>query len=305
MKDKSRFLSSVIVSLLAGFIYLIAGENLPVNIQSSVRAILSSNAPDMYLTTECFPFYEISKNSAPKISKNNSKFYINDNESEDLQYSGLISGDQATFVRPLPDKNIDFASELNKLINVGKEDCDRTDIDKIVSSEGNNILSCNEFQIADAERNFKREERINKQSIESILEYDEGNGFKLNYISGNSSEKSENCEIEILNSHFDESITDIQILVSENCNKNISRNRNSNKNFNIYRNSNVNQDCKNNKISKVNKILIKIPEVNVITHSDEYNEIQVECESFNDEAYEDYDNSSEDTDYNSLDTDPM
>ncbi|HMQ68449.1 MAG TPA: hypothetical protein PKA90_04440 [Ignavibacteria bacterium] len=316
MKDKSRFLSSVIVSFLAGFIYLIAGENLPVNIQSSVKAILSSNAPDMYLTTECFPFYEISKKSAPKISKNNLNFYLHENEFDHDQYSEMNSVDQATFVRPLPDKNIDFTSELNKLINVGKEDFNGTD--NIVNSGNNKILSCNEFQIADAERNFKRNDRINKQGIENILAYDAGNGFRINYVTENSSE-SGNCEVEILNSHFDESITDIQILVSENCNKvkiknkNKNKDKNTNRNFNVNWNNNVNQNCTTNKISGVNKIRINLPVTKVKANSEEYDEdyedydVSVECDSYNDDEDEDCDRRSEDVEYNnnSIDLDPM
>lgn len=289
MKDKSRIISSVIVSLLAGFIYLLSGNDIPVNIQSSVKAVLSSNEPDMYLTAECFPFYEISNKSDRKVSINNSSFYLKRNKTGDKQYSEINSGDQAKFVRPLPDKNIDFTSELNKLINSETNDVYAKNIDH---SGNSTILSCNEFQIADAERNFKRNDRVHKQNIEFNLKYDDGNGFVYNYLTEKLPKENSNCDIQIINS------TSGIIAMSPDFQIKVKANSNCNENVNVNRNSVVHENCNRNKVTVVSKIEGKIYKLLVNSDNDENDEIY--DERFDERYDEEYDaqyNENIDEDY--------
>ncbi len=76
MKDKSRFVSSVIVSLLAGFIYYQFGHGIEENLQSSIKAVLSPNDMEQYLSPDCQPFNTITNKSDAKLNKKKSKYFI-------------------------------------------------------------------------------------------------------------------------------------------------------------------------------------------------------------------------------------
>lgn len=118
--EKPGILSSVIVSLLAGFIYYQFGNDLQVTLEKSYKAVLS------YSDSEIFgPFNSLSLSSADEISDNKSGknkksgFYFKKRNTEillDDEYSVLLNKNQAKLQRSLPDKNIDFTSELNNLI---------------------------------------------------------------------------------------------------------------------------------------------------------------------------------------------
>lgn len=296
MKDKSRFVSSVIVSLLAGFIYLLSLENVPLNIQSSVKGILSYNEPEKYLTTDYFPFHEISKNSGPKFQKNKTAFYLSKKKSGDKELTQSVSVKQASFEKALPDRNIDFTSELEKLIKNKSENYSDTYSNQSVNSGKNKILSCNENQIADAERNFKRTEKISKEYIEFNLKYDEGNGFYYNFLTDEIAPGKDDCEIQIINSNSVEtgSVSDFKTNVNSNCNKN----------FNVKWNHTADQDNQRNKkvVVKTDKIKIKVKKIVVRTNDKDCNEKQdSEYESPEDEenleSYEinSNENSEEDT----------
>lgn len=228
MKDKSRFLSSVIVSLLAGFIYLLAGENIPVNIKSSVKAILSNNGPDQYLTTDCFPFYELTKNSGSEKIKTSSRFYLNKNEIGNFELSEVVSVNQARFIIPTPDKNIDFTSELHKLINNKKEDVTETDLSNFINNDEEKSQSCNELQIAEYRRNFNSSDRINKFNVKiNSDEEDEYENEVENYT-------DEDIESDL---HETDSDSDCSFSISNSCNdkskvtgnKSVKINKNRNK----------------------------------------------------------------------------
>lgn len=74
MKDKSRFLSSVIVSLLAGFIYYLFGLNISDNVERSIKAVLSSNDTEEYMTQDFMPLNPEVCSSLTGSFKNNIKF---------------------------------------------------------------------------------------------------------------------------------------------------------------------------------------------------------------------------------------
>jgi hypothetical protein len=249
MKDKSRFLSSVIVSLLAGFIYLLAGEDLPVNIQSSVKAILSNNGPDKYLNTDCFPFYELSKNTGSDNSKNYSKFYLKNSETESNVFTEIVSVNQAKFIRPTPDKNIDFTSELQKLIHKNTEDITEPDLSDFINTTEFNDQSCNELQVAEDKGNFINTERIYKNSIKIYSAEEDKN--EEEEICINTDEENE-CDIQIFNSD-----SDCSLSITNNCNKNTKVNKSA-KIINNNNNLNNRQKVISSVKSKGNKTFVKV-----------------------------------------------
>ena len=115
MKDKSRFISSVIVSLLAGFIYYQFGHGIEEKLQSSIKAVLSSNDVEQYLSPDCQPFNNIIAKSDAKLNKKKSKYFIKKrNVIEFKTKSETIPGDelfssyiskQAKFQKSSADKN--------------------------------------------------------------------------------------------------------------------------------------------------------------------------------------------------------
>lgn len=124
--EKSGILSSVIVSLLAGFIYYQFGNDIQVTLERSYKAALS------YSDSEIFgPFYSQSlysqiRNSDKKNQiKVRSGFFIKKNGIADVEdvkkYSSLTNKNQAKFQRSVPDMNIDFTTELNNLIKKNQQ----------------------------------------------------------------------------------------------------------------------------------------------------------------------------------------
>lgn len=127
MKDKSRLLSSVIVSLMAGFIYYQFGDNLQEKFQS-FRAVLSSNDMELYMPQECESFNSLVAKSDSKSKTKKSKFYIKKNYKNTIEFKNknvsvpgeelvadFIANNQARFDRPQPSKKIDFTAELENL----------------------------------------------------------------------------------------------------------------------------------------------------------------------------------------------
>jgi len=246
MKDKSRFLSSVIVSLLAGFIYLLAGENIPVNIKSSVKAILSNNGPDQYLTTECFPFYELTKNSESEKIKTNSRFYLNKNDIGKSELSEVVSFNQVRFIIPTPDKKIDFTSELQKLINNKKEDVTKTDLSNFINNDEEKSQSCNELQVAEYRRNFNSSDRINRFSVK--INSDEEDEYE-NEVENYTDEDIES-DLHVTDSDSD---SDFSISITNSCNNNSKVTGNKSVKINNSRNKVVNSVKTNG-----NKTFVKI-----------------------------------------------
>ncbi|MBK8553523.1 MAG: hypothetical protein IPL53_21650 [Ignavibacteria bacterium] len=207
MKDKSRFVSSVIVSLLAGFIYYMFGQDINENVQSSIKAALSSNEmEEQYLSSDYFPVKSISDNSVIKSKKKNSKFYIKKRNTIEFQNNGItvpgeelfsdfVKNNQAKFDRPVPDKDTDFTAELNELI---KTDRSKSRLKPL--KELSDLLKNKNDEVADTKRFERRSEKMNKNFEQSQIktynnyrkgdaEY-KGNGFEYNYVTGNNSSQS-------------------------------------------------------------------------------------------------------------------
>ncbi|MEO8666024.1 MAG: hypothetical protein ABI462_11045 [Ignavibacteria bacterium] len=188
MKDKSRFISSVIVSLLAGFIYYQFGHGIEDKLQSSIKAVLSSNENDMeqYLSPDCQPFTSIIAKSDAKLNKKRSKYFIkkrnfiefktgNETIPGDELFSSYIAQKQAKVQKTAADKNLDFTAELELLI---KKDNSKTDLHqskgfKIDKRTGENV-------VADSREFSYRPERIQKNFEIRAGTY--GYGFEYNYI---------------------------------------------------------------------------------------------------------------------------
>lgn len=207
MKDKSRFVSSVIVSLLAGFIYYMFGQDINVNVQSSIKAVLSYNeTEDQYLSTDCFPVKNISDNSGINSKKKNSKFYIKKRHTIEFQKNGVtvpgeelfsdfVKNNQAKFDRPAPDKNTDFTAELNQLIKTDKSKSRMKPLKEL-----SDLLKNKNDEVADSRGFNRKSEKMNKNFEQSQIksnytyrkgdaEY-KGNGFEYNYVTGNNSPQS-------------------------------------------------------------------------------------------------------------------
>ncbi len=205
MKDKSRFISSIIVSLLAGFIYYQFGENIK-DIQSSVKAVLSYSDADMEFTIPPQSFSSGLNKSVNKSTKKRSKFYIRKRNTIEFKtkdatipgdelFSDLVSGTQAKIQRPTPDKNIDFAAELQHLV--------KGDLTKAEHPgrqiKGSKSLSTTTYEVADVNSTKTRTARLRDNFEKSQKEYRlknyKGRGFEYNYIiEENSSGSSKNSK---------------------------------------------------------------------------------------------------------------
>ncbi|MBA3706911.1 MAG: hypothetical protein H0W84_13730 [Bacteroidetes bacterium] len=190
MKDKSRFVSSVIVSLLAGFIYYQFGQGIEENLQSSIKAVLNSNDMEQYLSPDCQPFNTISNKSDSKQSKKKSKYFIkkrntiefktkNETIPGDELFSSYVSQKQAKFQKSTPDKNMDFTSELRLLM---EKDNSKSQLRQSKGLKIDNNKLNEDNSVADTkELSSSRPERIQKNFDKTnVGAY--GNGFEYNYI---------------------------------------------------------------------------------------------------------------------------
>lgn len=192
MKDKSRFLSSVIVSLLAGFIYYLLGQNINENVVSSVKAVLSSDFSEEYLSSDLITQNnEIKKFGNNNVRKNISFKKKNSFVLREVKISlpdenifSVIKIDaQAKIQKPSPDRNVDFTSELNRLISKNK-----TENNYRPGKENriNKSLSRNVTETADINSGNQSSNMLKKNIDKSETKYYEkeykGNGFEYNYV---------------------------------------------------------------------------------------------------------------------------
>ncbi len=201
MKDKQRFMSSVIVSLLAGFICYQFGQGIQQNLEKSIKAVLSSNVigTEEYFPTDCQPFNSAINNISGKLSKKKLKFYIKkrntiEYKSQDITipaeelFSELVSK-KANAQRPAANKNVDFTSELEHLI---KNDLTGTELKPGKEYKINKGISCTENEVADTREMRSRNNLLHKD-FNFKNKYYSGNGFEYNYITdGNSHEYNQN-----------------------------------------------------------------------------------------------------------------
>ncbi len=194
MKDKSRFLSSVIVSLLAGFIYYLFGLNISNNIERSVKAVLSSNDTEEYMTQDIMPLNpEVcssvtgsSRNNIKTVNKKKRSLKLKDNSvsRDNKSISDIANSNQAKFQKPSPDRNIDFTAELEKLISKrynaspilkpGKE----FKIDKSMSNSPEDLAELK----SGLNNNEKFKKNFEKTQIKFYRKNYKGNGFEYNVI---------------------------------------------------------------------------------------------------------------------------
>lgn len=186
MKDRSRLLSSVIVSLLAGFIYYQFGDNIQSKI-NSFKAVISYNDTEVYGPEHCQSFNSIVNKTDVKLNKK-SKFYVKKRNTVEFKkdnvtipgdemLSGLIK--QASYKKPTPDKNIDFSAELNNLINSSSNK--KVDKDFKVDwkqDKKNEVVADNKVAKSDILMMIKGLGAFDKEA-----EFDEntGYGFEYNY----------------------------------------------------------------------------------------------------------------------------
>lgn len=189
MKDRSRLLSSVIVSLLAGFIYYQVGDDIQNKISNSFKAVISYSDSEIYGPEYCQSFNSIVKKSNVKINKK-AKFYIRKKNTiefkkndviipGDEMLSDIMSQTQANIRKATPDKNIDFSAELNNLIISSSNSTD----DKKFKVDWK--LSKNNGEVAENRSSKKNVIMIIKGlgNFDKSLEFDEntGYGFEYNY----------------------------------------------------------------------------------------------------------------------------
>lgn len=148
--EKSGLISSVIVSLLAGFIYYQFGNDIQVTLDRSVKAVLSYSDSEVFGPFNSQSLSSQIKNSDKKYQKNlKSGFFLKKQSKVDnievRDYSYLENKSQAKIQRAVPDINIDFTSELNNLIKKNQQpvmpELNRNkNIEKELSDNGGNYL---------------------------------------------------------------------------------------------------------------------------------------------------------------------
>jgi hypothetical protein len=193
MKDKSRFLSSVIVSLLAGFIYYLFGQNITETAVSSVKAVLSSNFTEDIMNSDCITLNSSVKISGNKLIKNKT---FRNKKQHSLEFKEIIitlpvensfsyigKNSQAKIQRPSPNRNVDFTSELNRLI---KKDKSVIEIKPGKEYRVNKSLSNTNNEMADLDLKENSNKKLRKNIEYSQMKYYnkeyKGNGFEYNYV---------------------------------------------------------------------------------------------------------------------------
>lgn len=194
MKDKQKFISSVIVSLLAGFIYYMFGQDINKNFDTSVKTIVISNEIDEHLKQDSKSFSLLSRSN---VKNKNSKFYLKKKNTTEIRvkgeaidgeemFSDLVVRTQARLKRSVPDKEVNFSAELEQLMK--DENCSlpsrQFKIEKRTDKSGN--------VVADS-----KESRTSVNFLHKSIEDELGNGFEYNYIfkGKNNSQSKKNKKI--------------------------------------------------------------------------------------------------------------
>lgn len=208
--EKSGLISSVIVSLLAGFIYYQFGNDIQVTLDRSFKAVLSYSDSEVFGPFNSQSLFSQIKNSDKKHQKNlKSGFYFKKQSKIDdidvSDYSYLENKSQAKIQIAVPDRNIDFTSELNNLIKKNQQpvvpELNRNkNTEKELSENGGNYfygipIDKNEIfnydessveYVPELEFNFSTDEGISKDIDQSkisvrinIINEDDRNKLKL------------------------------------------------------------------------------------------------------------------------------
>ncbi|MDQ3020999.1 MAG: hypothetical protein M3R36_10565 [Bacteroidota bacterium] len=266
MKDKQRFMSSVIVSLLAGFIYYQFGQDIQQNFERSIKSVLSSNDMEEYLPADCESFNStVKKSGDSKITKKKSKFFIKKKNTIEFKskdaviageelFSDFVSGKQANFRRPVPDKNIDFTAELEKLMKNEK--------DLKPGKEFKANKSYSEDQVADS-RELRSNYKLLHKDFDVKSKYYRGNGFEYNLITDENSTGNRSNGSTSSNGYYQSGTT---YEHNTSCDYSTSYE---------YSNAEKNTECKKYKKECVKKIKIVAPKVEIeVNTGDEVMEIE-------------------------------
>ncbi len=212
MKDKSRFMSSVIVSLLAGFIYYLFGQDINENVQSSLKAVLSSNdineSSEQYMLSDCKPFESLVQTSGKKSKQKKSKFYIKKRTTIELKHKGVtVPGEEllsnlisAKFVKPVADKRTDFTAELDQLIKENKTKSKPVELSSLLNKSKNEVAETRKYERKSEKlnKNFEKKQIKTYYFRKSNAEY-KGSGFEYNYVTEENAPKSGSPVSEINN----------------------------------------------------------------------------------------------------------
>lgn len=207
MKYKKNYLSSVIVSLLAGFIYYYFAVDLQksVNDEFSLQN-MEINVPDNSednLTNFYIPHEESKLNNFFRKVKNK----INSRNAfieSGFAKAGLES--QAKYQKPIPDKSVDFTDELNNLVNRKNSPSVLNECKSLRHSE-------NESAEINSSRYLQRSV-INKECFSASVNKDfkNGNGFEYNYLyqagAKNSNNTGENIKFKLKNGTISVDVND-------------------------------------------------------------------------------------------------
>ena len=181
MKDRSKFISSVIVSLFAGFIYYFIGPDINENVSKSIKAVFSSNESEQYFSSECFSLITDKSNTKSARSKNKNYKKGNpvrkDNSYPYLPGEEIFSGIENTSqaMRPSPDRNVDFTAELEKLTKSNKQVRELKPGREFKIERRNS----NENQVAD---NNSKTGNFQNLKVKYYEDNYRGNGFEYNFI---------------------------------------------------------------------------------------------------------------------------
>ncbi|MFZ1323372.1 MAG: hypothetical protein WAT71_17600 [Ignavibacteria bacterium] len=177
MKYKKNYLSSVIVSLLAGFIYYYFA----LDFQKSVNDVFSFqkmeiNVPDNS-EDNLANFYSPLEDS--ELNNFFSKVKNNINRKNAFIESGITKAgleSRAIYQKPIPDKNVDFTAELNNLVNKKNSTSELNECKSLRDSY-------NEYADINSNRYLQRS-IINKECFSASVNKDlkNGNGFEYNYV---------------------------------------------------------------------------------------------------------------------------
>lgn len=182
MKDKSRLISSVIVSLLAGFTYYQFGQGIEQNFESTFKkAFTSVSEEQQYRVEECLPLTTLISTDTDKTKKKKSKFFLKKRNTIEIRKNNeTIPGDelftalvgQAKFKKPAADRNVDFTAELQQLV--------ASDLTEKTPSRSLKSFK-DDSGIADVTGNTVKTESVNK-NIEKEYRKVYGYGFEYNEI---------------------------------------------------------------------------------------------------------------------------
>ncbi|MBK8983096.1 MAG: hypothetical protein IPM38_12405 [Ignavibacteria bacterium] len=278
MKYKKNYLSSVIVSLLAGFIYY----QFSTDLEKSFNEVFTANELEINVPLNgddaLSNFNNPQKIASVKKIFRKSKGRITPlNAFAESGISDYNKENQAKTKKPVPDKNVDFTAELNNLLK--KKD---KPVELRKSKSLNNTTADN--------NTTQRLQRsvINKECFSASVNKDivNGNGFEYNYVynvnsklknkvKGKTKEtgsKNSDLEIGTATQYSDENLDSENciVVISDECsdrqyqyshkykskkefkiksknNKKVYTNSNKNININIDREIKNNTDCKKNK----------------------------------------------------------